>query len=218
MKLIRWISAVCLLACSFGALAQSQDASKQNALNQFDAKGKRNGLWWLSQPERMGEPAYTEFGTYYHGAKIGAWYKMDGEGNVTAIENFKDNELNGEAKYFEQGHLYCTGNYRGLNPQYAYDTVVVVDPVSGLESLRAVPSEKGHVRHGIWRFYDPQTGRLIREEEYQVDDLIYRKEFGLTKADSLYYQQRVQALPHNQNVKYEPPANRKHFYTNYKGY
>lgn len=203
---------------SVGASAQTQDATKQQPLNQLDARGQRNGLWWLSRPERMGEPAYTEFGTYDHGDKIGPWYKMDGEGDVTAIENFKGNVLNGEAKYFEQGHLYCTGTFRGLNPQYAYDTIVVTDPVSGAESLVSVPSAKGTVRHGMWRYYDPQTGRLIREEEYQVDELIYKKEFGLTKADSLYYQQRIQALPHNTGTKYEPPATRKHSYTNYKDY
>lgn len=209
---------MCLLLCTAGAKAQTQSQEKPQTLNQVDTKGQRNGLWWLSKPERMGEPAYTEFGMYDHGSKMGPWYKMNSEGEVTAIENFKNNVLNGEAKYFEQGHLYCIGNYRGLNPKNMYDTVIVTDPVTGAESLRAVRTDRGHLRHGLWRYYDPQTGRLIREEEYQVDDLIYQKEFGLTKTDSLYYQQRVQALPHNQPVNYTPPANRRHNYTNYKGY
>jgi len=209
---------MCLVLLTLGAQAQTREAAKPAALNQLDTKGKRNGMWWLSFPERMGEPSYTEFGNYDHGSRIGPWYKMDGEGNVVAIENYKNDKKNGEAKYFEQGHLYCTGSFRGLNPAYAYDTIMVTDPVTGAESLRAVPTDKGTVRHGMWRYYDPQTGRLVREEEYQVDELIYHKEFGLTKADSLYYQQRTQALPHNKGLKYEPPANRKHSYTNYKDY
>lgn len=211
---------ILLLAFGGNAIAQEANtgAKPVNNINQVDAKGKRDGMWYIYQPERMGEDAYSEFGSYDHGIKMGVWYKANNEGDLVAIEGFKNNVLNGEVKYFEKGRLYCIGHYRGLNPAHEFDTVAVIDPVTGVETLRSIPSERGALRHGIWRFYDPVTGRLQREEEYQVDELIFRKEFLLTKEDSLYYKEREKLLPHNQSKQYKPSANRQHSYTDYKGY
>ncbi len=144
-------------------------------INKTDTKGNKNGMWLLTQPARMGEPSQTEFGTYEHGNKAGLWYKLDGEGELLAVETYKNNVLDGEAKYYENGRLNCIGYYRGLNPKYEYDTVFVTDPVTHNEITRFVPTEKGTMRHGTWRFYDTDNGRLIREEDYQVDQLVFAK-------------------------------------------
>ena len=50
------------------------------------------------------------------------------------------------------------------------------------------------MRHGLWKFYDPQTGKLLKEEEYQVDELVYSHRFNLTKADSLASQQKIKRI------------------------
>lgn len=168
-------------------------------LNQKDARGKAHGTWYVQQPARMGEPAFIEFGNYDHGRKAGIWYKLDGEGQLIAMERYRDDVLDGEVKYFENGYLTCVGHYRGLNPRQKFDTIIVADPITGLEKLVSVSTDRGALRHGTWRYYDPQTGRLIKEEEYQVDDLIGEKTFGLTKEDSTYYQKRVRTLPHVKN-------------------
>jgi hypothetical protein len=59
-----------------------------------------------------------------------------------------------------------------------------------------VRTDRGSLRHGLWRFYDEQTGHLVREVEYQVDSVVYQKAFLLTKDDSTYYQRHVQRMPH----------------------
>jgi hypothetical protein len=180
----------------------------------MDGHGKRHGLWVLSQGARMGEPGFTEFGNYDHGIKSGAWYKLDGEGELQAMETFKNNVKDGEAKYFESGRLVAIGQYRGLNPARERDTFMVEDPITGAQSLRSITTERGTMRHGLWRFYDASTGRLVREEEYQVDELVFHKEFPMSREDSLYFQKREASMPHNKKTNYyKPPANRRTSYS-----
>lgn len=186
-------------------LAQTAEPEHQ-PVNQTDQKGLRQGLWVIRQPARMGEPAFTEFGAYSNGEKNGTWYQLDGNGVPTAIEQFSRNVLNGEVKYFDQGRLIAVGNYRGLNPDYAVDTIVVEDPETGIEKLVPISSERGSVRHGLWRFYDARSGRLLREDFYQLDEKVSSQNFGMSKTDSAYYKQRDAILPHNrseQPMKYQ---------------
>lgn len=197
MKIIKSILLLLSLYMAGGALAQTVKAQKeQPSLNQTDSKGNRIGTWWIKMPEHMGEPAYSQIGNYDHGRKIGTWYKIDDLGDMMAVENYKNNVLDGEAKYYEQGKLTCIGHYRGLNPAYEYDTVMIKDPETDREFLKAIPTDKGTLRHGMWRYYDVMTGRLVREEEYQVDDLIYSKDFAAAPRDSTYYKQRTEMLMH----------------------
>ncbi len=174
--------------------------NESEAINRRDADGKAHGIWYSETKAIRGEPAQRSFGRYDHGMKMGMWYLSDEMGNITAIENYKYNVLDGEVKYFEKGRLTCIGHYRGLNPKVAIDTFYVEHPETGLEYMVAVPTERGTVRHGLWRFYDELSGRLIREEQYQIDELIYKKDFALSSADSVYYQKRIQMLPHNKNT------------------
>lgn len=194
---------ICLPCLAFGQ--QKKDSVK---VNLFDKKGQRDGMWYTIAPARMGEDAYAEFGNYVHGSKWGKWYKFDEDGNLQAEENYKNNVLDGEVKYFEGGRLLAIGHYLGLNPAHKFDTVLVVQPVTGAESYVPIPTTRGALRHGNWKFYDPETGRLIREAEYQVDEVIGEKEFGLTASDSTYFKAREVAMPHNQKHQYKPPHGR----------
>jgi hypothetical protein len=197
---------LCLPRDARAQVRQMADTTHKAPVNKTDTHGRRTGLWWIVTPARMGEPETTEYGNYDHGRKIGTWYKMGSEGDLVSAENYRNNVLDGEVKYYERGQLSIIGHYRGLNPNYEYDTVVVTDPTTGIERLVSIPTERGTLRHGIWRYYNPETGRLIAEEEYQVDDLIYKKETMLTREDSLYYRMREKKLPHNTGKLYKPPA------------
>jgi hypothetical protein len=194
---------ILLFCCAtfFSAKAQLEPSP----INLKDERGKPNGLWYTFIPADKGEPAQSIMGNYDHGQKNGIWYISDGQGNMIAIESYKHDVRDGEVKYFEQGQLTCVGHYRGLNPKVAFDTVLIVDPISGDEKLVSVPTERGSIKHGSWRFYDPISGRLIKEEEYQVDALIFKKEFSISPADSSYYLMRNRLLPHNAN-RLPPPS------------
>jgi hypothetical protein len=181
-------------------------AQEKTEINKRDDKGKPIGFWHTFEPAEKGEPARSIFGYYDHGQKNGLWYESDQTGNLTSIEAFKQNVRDGEVKYFTNGQLTCVGHYRGLNPQLEIDTVHITDPITGLESWVNVPTERGSVRHGRWRFYDETSGRLLKEEQYQIDDLIYKKDFSISPADSIHYQKRNAMLPHNSNQL--PPASK----------
>jgi hypothetical protein len=213
MMQIRSLLILLLSFLAFDGIAQNNLESQQferKPVNEMDSKGARNGLWCISVPSRMGEPSTTELGNFDHGTKYGVWYKFDSEGDLMAVENFRNNVLDGEVKYYEQGKLYCAGHYRGLNPKQKLDTIVVIDPVTHVESYRVITTDHGSLRHGTWKYYNPGTGRIIKEEEYQVDELIFQKEYALSSSeDSLYIKQKVEGLPHNKGVKYKLPAGKK---------
>lgn len=177
--------------------------------NRMDAKGKRNGMWWISEPSRMGDEGYIEFGSYYHGQKQGPWYRISDNNEVISIENYDNNVLNGEAKYFEEGKLTSIGSFSGLNPKNAKDTILVTDAVTGVERYKVIDNERGYVKDGVWRFYDAETGRLAREDLYQAGDLITRKTFQVNSEDSIYYSKRNLALPHLKNSNYKAPKSQR---------
>lgn len=194
---------------TFGAYAATAQSSTQ--YNQTDSQGRRTGQWIEKFPARMGEDAYAEWGSYDQGRKFGSWYRFDGEANVTSIENFKRGVRNGEAKYFENGTLYATGNFRGLNPDQELDTIWVLDPVKDIEIKRVIKTDRGSVRDGTWRYYDSRSGRLIREVEYVLDEVVEKKEFAIAPVDSAWYKQREAAMPHMQKHPYRLPRGRDGF-------
>lgn len=183
--------------------------------NQTDAKGKRQGPWFIEQPARRGEEAFSEWGNYDHGLRTGTWYRFDGDGDIKSIEHYRLGALDGEAKYFENGHLACVGQYRGLNPFRDYDTIYVLDPVKDIEYKRVIPTERGTVKHGYWRYYDENTGRLTREIFYIIDEAVLRRDFAVAPVDSAYYRRREANLPHNQKHFYEPPKDKQFNYTDF---
>ncbi len=178
-------------------LLSSGRADAQEGTNQRDAKGRPHGTWLVTHPARMSDPPYTEYGTYDHGRKTGLWRTVNSEGMLLSTEQFRNNTLDGESRYYEGGTLVTLGHYRGLNPDQALDTIWVKDPVTHAEKQVVIPTERGSLRHGTWQYFNPETGRLLLEEEYQVDDLISHRRPGLSKADSVAYQRYVTQLPHN---------------------
>ncbi len=182
-------------------------------LNQRDAQARKQGVWFTKVAPRMGEPGYMTFGTYKDDQKEGSWYTMDEEGRLVSIEHFLQGILNGEAQYYERGRLACVGHYRGFDPNHKIDSVWVKDPITYLDTLVAIENYHGALKHGLWRYYDVQSGRLIKEEEYQVDDLISKKEFDLSPAtDSTWIQKRNEVLPHKKKTLFQPPAGKRRAY------
>lgn len=215
MIIKKLIPVLLLVAMATAVVAQQLPDKKKlkEKLNQYDSKGMKDGLWLNRVPERKGEPAFNEFGNYHKNEKTGLWYKMAADGDLMAIENYKRDYYEGQVKYFTNGQLTVVGMYRALNPDVVIDTIIVVEPVTGVQELVAVKADRGTVRHGTWRFYDERTGRLEKVEEYQVDNLIYEEYFPMTKADSLYYEKRNANLPHMKKGS-DKPQRKMHSYLN----
>ncbi|HRO42418.1 MAG TPA: hypothetical protein PL009_06260 [Flavipsychrobacter sp.] len=214
---------ICYLLFGFlfvgAATAQRHDAPvppEHSSLNKLDGRGKKHGIWLTTKEPGMGEPGINEFGNYQHGYKLGIWYKIDHAGELVAIESFRNNVLDGEVKYYDRGRLYCIGHYRGLNPKNAYDTIVITHPITQEEEYKVIATDQGSLRHGSWKYFDPGNGRLIKEEEYQVDELIFKKDYEVSAAaDSIYHKKHEAAMPHNQRKRVLPPTGKKVSYSEY---
>jgi hypothetical protein len=65
-------------------------------------------------------------------------------------------------------------SWKAVNPDNPYDTVDVYDlkdPSKVLE--RAIIKLDGHtLRHGTWKFFDPDFGTVIKTENYKLDKLV----------------------------------------------
>jgi hypothetical protein len=188
------------------ANGKPEDNKKDN-LNKTDNQNRKQGLWFYKHEAAMGEPLTYEYGQYINNKKEGIWTKLDAEQRLTATENYNNGVLNGTSQYYENGRLTCIGNYRGLNQEKKYDSVWVTNPDTYEDTLVAVPTELGYTKHGLWRYYDPVTGQMTKEEEYQVDNLIYEKEYHFTsKTDSLKMMERYNHFLSNKKKYYKPPA------------
>lgn len=193
-----------------------KDETRKDNLNRTDALNRKQGLWFFRHEAGMGEPLYYEYGNYANDRKTGLWTRLDAEQQLAATENYYLGVLNGTAHYYEDGRLTCIGNYRGMYANSKYDSIWVTHPETYEDTLVALPAETGSTRHGLWRYYDAKSGQLTREEEYQVDDLIYRREFQhYTHSDSSRIEQRNANLPHNRKERARPPAGKGRSLTGY---
>lgn len=166
-------------------------------------------MWYEYVAPLRGEVGFHYFGKYAAGKRIGNWQKMDTKGRMISNEHFRNNILHGPSTYYENGQLVATGNWRGLNPQYPYDTIPVINIATGIEDTVIVPSEYGALEHGLWRYYSPVSGMLIKEVEYQVGTIIKQQEFyTLPIVDSAQIKKIDAHLPHNKKSFYKPPAGR----------
>jgi hypothetical protein len=197
------------------ACAMAQDKKQvKKPTNQMDGAGRKHGLWVYNEPARMGEPGTIESGSYEHGKRTGLWYVINDQGDLISSEAYAFDVLDGEVKYYDRGQLYCRGHYRGLSPRQDFDTIIVVDPITHDESYKVIATERGTMRHGTWRYYDPVSGALLKEEEYQVDELMFKKEYAVSQTvDSLYSRLRNKNLPHRKSARYAPPAGKQFHYT-----
>jgi antitoxin component YwqK of YwqJK toxin-antitoxin module len=165
-----------------------------DTINKLDELNRRQGKWLISYPELRGEDAYVEFGTYRDDRKINLWRRFTSRGQPIAVETYKKGRLDGEAKYYEDGRLFCIGNYYGLKEGDGWDTILVEDPITNIETPVRVKCEVGSVRHGLWTYYDPLSGKIKKIVEYHADQVIYEKEY-LTQKDSTLAKRRWKQLP-----------------------
>lgn len=203
---------VVLLACNISIAQESMYIPKtKDSFNLYNAKNQKHGFWFIDGSESLDRFSPNEYGYYYNDKKQGTWVRVDNQGRPLAIENYKDNVLDGECSYFEQGLLTLKATFRGLNQDQLYDTILVVDPVDLDEFDVIVPTVRGTTKHGLWKYYNPLTGAIIRVEEYQVDSLISRFDYFISeKEDKAYIDKMNKELPHNYSDKKIKYINRKY--------
>lgn len=119
-----------------------------------------------------GEPGYEEEGIYVDGKKEGVWRKYSIMGDLLAVENYRWGNKDGKSQYFSLAGITREENWKAVNPDNPYDTVDVYDPYDPTKIARQIVKIEGtSVKHGTWKYYDSETGRIARTQRYFLDKL-----------------------------------------------
>ncbi|HLF47135.1 MAG TPA: hypothetical protein VI548_11960 [Chitinophagaceae bacterium] len=148
--------------------------AKGDVLNCTDYNGKKQGRWVNSFPALRGEPGYEEQGVYVNDKKEGTWQQFSLMGDLLAIENYRWGNKNGKCFYYTRfGQPLREESWKAVNPDNPYDTVDVYDLKDATKVLeRVVVKLDGYtLRHGTWKFYDPEYSTVEKTEQYHLDKL-----------------------------------------------
>ena len=168
----------CLLATAISAQNKSYKISaKGDTINVVNAKGLKTGKWVNRVEALRGEPGYEEEGIYKDGAKEGPWRMYTLEGDLLGIENYKNGGKDGVQQYYTYlGDLVREESWRGYDPEHPYDTVAIYGTGSNeIVEYRIVKAEQYSVKQGTWRYYEPGTGILTKEEEWERNNIVRPK-------------------------------------------
>jgi antitoxin component YwqK of YwqJK toxin-antitoxin module len=146
---------------------------KGDTLNIVDKKGLKQGKWVVKYEELRGERGYEEEGVYTNNQKEGTWRRYSLEGDLIAVENFRWGNKDGISQYYNKvGELIREESWRAINPDKQYDTLDVED-IDHLGNYKRVivKNEGAGVKHGIWKYYDPASGMIVKTEVYTVGKL-----------------------------------------------
>jgi len=167
------------LLISLNASSQCKDyiiGIKGDTLNCTDVNGLRQGKWVVKYEQVRGEPGFEEEGQYIEGKKEGPWRQYSLQGDLIAIENYRWGHKNGVSQYFSRnGELIREESWRAVNPLNPYDTVEVADwekdPLGLITKSVVVKLEGSTVKHGPWKFYEPQTGMVMKTENWVLGEI-----------------------------------------------
>jgi len=143
---------------------------KGDTLNCVDNNNKKQGRWVIHVDEIRGEPGYEQEGIFKNDRKEGLWRNYTLGGDIAGVEFYKWGLKDGVCQYFGMnGTLLREESWRALNPDKEYDTIQVED-VDKLDSYKSVviKNEGAAIKDGVWKYYDPSTGMVARQETYTL--------------------------------------------------
>lgn len=146
---------------------------KGDTLNCLDKQDRKQGRWVNHFDEVRGEPGFEEEGLYKNNRKEGTWRLYNLGGDLIGVEFYKWGNKDGICQYFGMnGTLQREESWRALNPDKDYDTLTVED-IDHLDKYKTVvvKNEGVAIKDGTWKFYDPATGMVAREEVYTLGKL-----------------------------------------------
>jgi hypothetical protein len=172
------ITAVALFFFGINGNAQCKEfiiGVKGDTLNCKDSKGWRQGKWLNRVDEIRGEPGYEEEGEYKDDKKTGVWRVYTLQGDLMGVENYRYGHKNGQQQYFNtMGDLVKQESWLASNPEQPTETVEVYDINDPKKVyLVEVKLEAATVPHGIWKVYEPGTGKLLQKQNFifgKLDD------------------------------------------------
>jgi antitoxin component YwqK of YwqJK toxin-antitoxin module len=147
--------------------------SNGDTLNCKDKKGLRQGRWVNHIEALRGEPGYEEEGVYINNNKTGYWRIFTLQGDLIGIENYRFGQKNGLQQYYNTvGSLVKEESWLAHNPENPTEIVEVYDIKDPNKIYQVeVKLDASSVPHGIWKMYDPETGKVVRKDNYILGKL-----------------------------------------------
>ncbi len=145
----------------------------KDTINRVDHKGIKQGEWVVHVESLRGEPGYEEEGVFENNRKEGEWRIFNLMGDLIGVEHYRWGNKDGIAQYFDvSGGLRMEQSWKALNPDKAYDTIMVED-VDKLDSYHEVivKNEGASLKHGSWKYYDAASGTILKTENYMLGKL-----------------------------------------------
>lgn len=145
---------------------------RKDTLNCVDKNGKKQGRWVIRYEELRGEPGFEEEGVFKDGKKTGVWRKYTLPGDLLAIENYKWGLKDSVSMYFTMMGLEHEESWKALDPNKLWDTIEVNDPFDPYKIEKKVVKNEGRsLKHGIWNYYNQQSGTITKTEFYVLGQL-----------------------------------------------
>lgn len=158
---------------SFAQWKSYKLTSSGDTLNRIDKIDRKWGPWKLHYDQVRGEPGYEEEGWFEKNRKEGEWRLYTLQGDLVGIEYYKWGLKDSICRYFNKdGALRLEQSWKALNPDKEYDTLEVED-LEKFDTYRTViiKNEGAAIKHGVWKYYDAASGRVIRSELYTLGKL-----------------------------------------------
>ena len=156
----------------FGQYKNYKIGPKGDTLNRIDMNGKKQGPWVVHYDNVRGERGYEEEGYFKNDKKEGIWRQFSLDGDLLAVESYRWGNKDGRSQYFtNMGDLVREESWKAVNPDNPYDTVPVYDVNDPSKVIRTeiVKLEGFTLKHGTWRFYDPNMGTVVKTEKWFLD-------------------------------------------------
>ena len=168
---------LCILMCIQNVSAQYKSfkiSANGDTINRVDKKGLKQGKFVLRTEELRGEPGFEEEGMYKNDTKEGIWRRYNLQGDPIGFETYLHGGKDGFQQYYSPlGELIREENWRGYNPDAPYDTIPVYGTGSNeIIDYKIVKAGQYSVKQGLWRFYEPVTGKLLKTEEWERNNLV----------------------------------------------
>ena len=149
-------------------------SANRDTLNRIDKKNLKQGKFVLRTEELRGEPGFEEEGIYKNNSKEGIWRRYNLLGDPIGFETYLHGGKDGFQQYYSPlGELLREENWRGYNPDAPYDTIAIYGTGSNeILDYKIVKAEQYSVKQGKWRYFEPVTGRLLKTEEWERNNLV----------------------------------------------
>lgn len=170
---VLFITSQIVFTATYGQYKTFEISPQGDTLNAIDQNNKKQGKWVIHVDPLRGERGYEEEGIFINDKKEGQWRKYTTGGDFIALENYRYGDKDGLCQYFSAfGELLREENWRAYDPASPYDTIPVYGTGNNeIISFKVVKAEPYSVKHGLWKYYDPSTGRIIKTEEYEYNRL-----------------------------------------------